>query len=70
VLSGKPVVAIAVNHEGLRLSELPWVCGTIERTVGLPVVDVLVNGPAKIVKALTLLVDRPRGQKAQVFHEG
>jgi len=52
IVSGKPVVAIAVNHEGIPKQELHWVCTTIERTLGLPCVDVLLDGPMRIVKAI------------------
>ncbi len=52
LLSGRPVVAITVNHEGITADELPHVCRTIERTVGLPTVDALTQGADRIVESL------------------
>jgi len=43
LLSGKPVVAITVNHEGLPLHEVPSVCRKITEEIGLPAVDVLLK---------------------------
>ena len=45
LLSGKPVVAITVNHEGMSETEIPVVCKTISATLKLPVFDVLFQGP-------------------------
>ena len=52
VLSGKKVVAIAVNHEDLKPDEIDVACEKIERETGLPTSDVLVHGPEKLVAAL------------------
>jgi uncharacterized NAD-dependent epimerase/dehydratase family protein len=41
VLSGKPVVAVAVNHEGLDDDQIPWVCRAIKMITGVPAFDVL-----------------------------
>jgi uncharacterized NAD-dependent epimerase/dehydratase family protein len=56
LLSGKPVVAITISHEDLARGEIPAICTTIERTVGLPTVDVLIEGPARVVSALSKLL--------------
>jgi uncharacterized NAD-dependent epimerase/dehydratase family protein len=63
MLSGKPVVAIAVNHEDIPRERLSVVCETIERTLGLPAVDVLVDGPDRIVEALVPFVEERRAAK-------
>jgi uncharacterized NAD-dependent epimerase/dehydratase family protein len=41
LLSGKPVVAITINHEGIKPQNLPSVCSKLKREVGLPAFDVL-----------------------------
>jgi uncharacterized NAD-dependent epimerase/dehydratase family protein len=53
LLSGKPVVAVTVNHEGLSKEQIPLVCDAIEQTVGLPAFDVLRDGPDRLVRNLT-----------------
>ncbi len=52
LLSGKPVVAITINHETLDKKEIPLVCQEITRATGLPACDVLLDGAEKIVDAL------------------
>lgn len=52
VVSGKPVVAITVNHEGIPPSQVPLVCAQISESTGLPAVDVLLDGAGGVVKAL------------------
>ncbi|MFH1680365.1 MAG: DUF1611 domain-containing protein [Candidatus Eisenbacteria bacterium] len=44
LVSGKPVVAIAINHEGLAREEIPFVCDAVSRATGLPAFDVLLDG--------------------------
>jgi uncharacterized NAD-dependent epimerase/dehydratase family protein len=60
--SGKPVVAIAVNHESLTREQAAAECSAIERSVGLPAFDVLVDGPAGIVG---VLVEHMRARPAR-----
>jgi uncharacterized NAD-dependent epimerase/dehydratase family protein len=52
LLSGKPVVAVTVNHEGLAREEIPAVCAAIARRTGLPACDPLIDGAAAIVPAV------------------
>jgi uncharacterized NAD-dependent epimerase/dehydratase family protein len=55
LLSGRPVVAVTVNHEGLEVEEVPGVCAVLARRTGLPVVDPLLQGAgglAEIVEAM------------------
>jgi uncharacterized NAD-dependent epimerase/dehydratase family protein len=52
ILSGKPVVAITINHEGLSFDQIASVCDAIQKDVGLPAVDVLKDGVGPIVKVL------------------
>jgi uncharacterized NAD-dependent epimerase/dehydratase family protein len=52
IISGKPVVAITINHEGIAKSEIPSICQSITQQTGLPCCDVLLEGADTIVKAL------------------
>jgi len=52
LLSGRPVVAITVNHEGLAPAEVPGVCEAIRRDTGLPAHDPLLEGAGPLVDAL------------------
>jgi len=52
LLSGKPVVAIAVNHEGLAQDKISSVCQQIQEETGLPTKDVLVHGAEELVGSL------------------
>jgi uncharacterized NAD-dependent epimerase/dehydratase family protein len=60
LLSGKPVVAVTVNHEGLTGEELDRACDEIRLSTGLPAVDVLLHGAQPIVQALEPYVARPQ----------
>jgi uncharacterized NAD-dependent epimerase/dehydratase family protein len=53
LLSGKPVVAVTVNHEGLTEEQIPIVCDEIQKEVGLPAFDVLKGGTEGL---LTILI--------------
>jgi uncharacterized NAD-dependent epimerase/dehydratase family protein len=44
VLSGKPVVAVTVNHEGIEPDEIATVCRSIHKETCLPAFDVLTQG--------------------------
>ena len=52
LLSGKPVVAITINHEGLSEDHIPSTCDTIRKEVNLPAFDVLRDGSEGVVKIL------------------
>jgi uncharacterized NAD-dependent epimerase/dehydratase family protein len=56
LLSGKPVVAITINHEGLRDDQIPLVCNTIQKEVSLPAFDVLRDGTEAILKILNAYI--------------
>lgn len=51
-VSGKPVVAVTVNHENIPGGEIAVVCSAITQVTGLPAVDVLIEGPARLVDEL------------------
>jgi uncharacterized NAD-dependent epimerase/dehydratase family protein len=52
LLSGKPVVAIAINHEDLDKSKMADVCQGISKELRLPACDPLLNGAGPLVVAL------------------
>ncbi len=52
LLSGKPVVAITVNHEDIAPEEIASVCETIQKQTGLPTADLLKTGSDKIINAI------------------
>ncbi len=52
MISGKPVVAITINHENLTLAEVQSACRKIEYENGKPAVDVLLEGGEKLVTFL------------------
>ncbi len=52
VISGKPVIAITINHENLKPEAIPHVCRQIEFETGIPTLDVLFDGAERIVSLL------------------
>lgn len=52
LISGKPVVAVTLNHENLSRQQLPEVCRTILADTGLPACDPIFDGPDAVVQAL------------------
>jgi len=62
LISGKPVAAVAVNHENLPDEQIPLICDAIEQTVGLPAFDVLRDGPGGLVKVLKSYLDNRENQ--------
>ncbi len=51
-ISGKPVVAITINHEKLSEEEVSKAQSDLEKTTGLPAVDVLLHGADRLVEVL------------------
>ena len=51
-ISGKKVIAITVNHEGMIPAEIPLACRSITEETGLPAFDVLHNGPDELIKII------------------
>jgi len=60
LLSGKKVVAITINHEHLSPEHIPGVCKEIEKTTGLPALDVLLHGAEDLVRVLMPLISKRR----------
>jgi uncharacterized NAD-dependent epimerase/dehydratase family protein len=44
LLSGRPVVAVTLNHEGMEMREIPGACERIRARTGRPAFDVLLDG--------------------------
>ncbi len=53
LISGRPVVGIAVNHEGMSPEEVPAACEEITRKTGLPAFDVLLQGAEELALHVT-----------------
>lgn len=52
MVSGKPVVAVTINHENIPRENIPTVCDAIRQVTGLPAFDVLLDGAEGLVKTL------------------
>jgi uncharacterized NAD-dependent epimerase/dehydratase family protein len=52
MLSGKPVIAITVNHEDIPHKNIPGICDALRQVTGLPAVDVLYSGAAELVAVI------------------
>jgi uncharacterized NAD-dependent epimerase/dehydratase family protein len=52
MISGKPVVAITINHEKLSPAEVRSACQQIELQTGKPAMDVLLEGGEKLANIL------------------
>ena len=53
LLSEKPVVALTINHEGMKIKEIPRICQKLTNQTGLPTFDILENGAEDLIKILT-----------------
>lgn len=53
LLSGKPVVAVTINHENMTVETVPLACKAIEQVVGLPTFDVLLHGAQELITLLS-----------------
>ena len=52
LLSGKPVVAVTLNHEEIAYDRVPLVCDAVQKAIGLPTFDVLRDGADGLVEVL------------------
>jgi len=57
-ISGKKVIAITVNHEGMESKDIPAACKLITEQTGLPAFDVLFDGPDGLIKVLLPLLKK------------
>jgi uncharacterized NAD-dependent epimerase/dehydratase family protein len=70
VISGKPVVAVTVNHEGIPPDRVGVLCAEIRENSGLPAFDVLLEGAAGLAEVVTshLIGKRRRADRSEIGH--
>jgi uncharacterized NAD-dependent epimerase/dehydratase family protein len=51
-VSGRPVIAVTINHENMRHEEVSVAAREIERVTALPALDVLLQGGAGLAKVV------------------
>jgi uncharacterized NAD-dependent epimerase/dehydratase family protein len=61
LVSGKPVVAVAVNSEGIPSDRISAVCDQVASTARRPAVDPLVHGVDTIAEAIRYHIRSPEG---------
>lgn len=64
LISGKPVIAITINHEQLQPTAISEVCRSIAASAGLPTFDVLLDGGHALCDLLATHL-RPTSARAQ-----
>jgi uncharacterized NAD-dependent epimerase/dehydratase family protein len=64
IVSGKPVVAITLNHEGLAPASIPAVAAQIAAETGRPTFDVLSGGAAGLAEVVAPLIARHQGGRS------
>jgi len=55
-ISGRKVIAVTVNHEEMKPSEIPAACELITHQTGLPAFDVLHDGPDGLMLTIQRLI--------------
>ena len=63
LLSGRPVAAITLNHEGMTVDEVPAETARIREETGLPCIDPLVQGGDALAEALRGRIEELRRYK-------
>ena len=58
MISGKPVIAVTINHENLGQDGTADYLQAIQRTIGLPVVDALAGGATRLAKIVISKMNR------------
>jgi len=51
-ISGKKVLAVTINHEGMKAEEIPYECLTITAATGVPAFDVLSDGANRLIEVI------------------
>jgi uncharacterized NAD-dependent epimerase/dehydratase family protein len=79
LVSGKPVVAITISHEGLASAAVPETCRSIRTATGLPTYDVLLEGGRELCALLSKRMPArqaeggtqiPRGTRTRAARKG
>jgi len=52
VVSGKPIIAITINHENMTKKEVDKVCNEYTKLYYISTYDVLMNGAEKLVRTI------------------
>ncbi len=60
VVSGRPVIAVTVNHEQIEPGGISAACRAITKEVGLPAFDVLADGAGGLVDVLERALEKHR----------
>jgi uncharacterized NAD-dependent epimerase/dehydratase family protein len=68
VVSGRPVVAVTLNHENIPAAEIPAVCESLSAEIGLPVYDVLRNGGRELCEQLVSWASNPANRPSHEAH--
>jgi uncharacterized NAD-dependent epimerase/dehydratase family protein len=65
-LSGKPVVAITINHENMEKDSIPCIGEGIQKALGVPAFDILLNGVEPLLDVVISCIENTefRRQKA------
>ena len=58
LLSGKPVIAVTINHENLELKKVNDLCDELKVKYNLPFYDVLINGAEELASQIITLIPR------------
>jgi uncharacterized NAD-dependent epimerase/dehydratase family protein len=56
IISGKKVIAITINHEGMEAEEIPAACEAIKKQTGIPAFDVLALPYDELIGIIKALV--------------
>ncbi len=59
-LSGRKVICVTVNHEGMRPADVPAACAEITKKTGLGASDVLISGAGSVADALVPYLQRKK----------
>jgi uncharacterized NAD-dependent epimerase/dehydratase family protein len=51
-ISGKKVLAVTINHEGMTPEEIPYECLSVTTATGIPAFDVLSDGAQRLVEVI------------------
>ena len=62
IISGKKVIAVTVNHEGMKPEEVPGECEKVTAQTGLPAFDVLLHGAGPLVELIISMKRKAVGQ--------
>jgi uncharacterized NAD-dependent epimerase/dehydratase family protein len=62
LISGKPVIAVTINHENLKKGEIARARQRIRNATGLPAVDVLTDGPDQLINVVLRCMTQQNNQ--------